>query len=171
MKKVLVVIDMQVDFTTGALKNEDAIAVIPAVKKRIEAARAAGEDIIFTRDTHTADYLSTEEGRNLPVEHCVKGTPGWEIVPELSSFAEEVIDKPTFGSRELGERLAEGAYDEVELIGVCTDICVISNAMIAKAFLPNAHVIVDGSCCAGVTKESHLAALEAMKVCHVEVRQ
>jgi nicotinamidase-related amidase len=171
MKKVLVVIDMQVDFTTGALKNEDAIAVIPAVKKRIEAARAAGEDIIFTRDTHAADYLTTEEGRNLPVEHCIKGTPGWEIVPELRDAADEIIDKPTFGSRELGERLSQGGYDEVELIGVCTDICVISNAMIAKAFLPNAHVIVDGSCCAGVTKESHLAALEAMKVCHVEVRQ
>ena len=171
MKKVLVVIDMQVDFTTGALKNEDAIAVIPAVKKRIEAAQAAGEDIIFTRDTHAADYLTTEEGRNLPVEHCIKGTPGWEIVPELRDAADEIIDKPTFGSTELGERLSQGGYDEVELIGVCTDICVISNAMIAKAFLPNAHVIVDASCCAGVTKESHLAALEAMKVCHGEVRQ
>ncbi|MBR6308649.1 MAG: cysteine hydrolase [Lachnospiraceae bacterium] len=174
MRKALVVVDMQVDFTTGALANEEAVKVIPAIAKKVEAALNSGADVYFTRDTHYDNYMSTEEGKNLPVPHCIKDTAGWEIVPELKALSEKngvvIVDKPVFGSVSLGETLKEtAAYDEVELVGVCTDICVISNAMIVRAFLPNTHVKVDASCCAGITVESHLNALEAMKMCQVEV--
>lgn len=174
MKKALVVVDMQVDFTTGALENAEAVKVIPSIVKKVNDAFAASEDVFFTRDTHADNYMSTEEGKNLPVPHCIKGTAGWEIVPELKVLSEKpgvtIVDKPVFGSVALGELLKErAAYDEVELVGVCTDICVISNAMIVRAFLPDTHVKVDASCCAGVTVESHLNALEAMKACQVEV--
>ncbi|MBR5761083.1 MAG: cysteine hydrolase [Lachnospiraceae bacterium] len=174
MKKALVVVDMQVDFTTGALENAEAVKVIPSIVKKVNDAFEAGEDVFFTRDTHADNYMATEEGKNLPIPHCIKGTAGWEIVPELKALSEKpgvtIVDKPVFGSVSLGELLKERAsYDEVELVGVCTDICVISNAMIVRAFLPDTHVKVDASCCAGVTVESHKNALEAMKVCQVEV--
>ncbi|MBQ9334843.1 MAG: cysteine hydrolase [Lachnospiraceae bacterium] len=173
-KKLLIVVDMQNDFTTGALRNEDAIAIIPNVVAKVKAALAAGTDVIFTRDTHHDDYMGSEEGRNLPVPHCIEGTSGWELIEELKPLAEppaRIIDKLTFGSSELGRILGSEYADckDVELIGICTDICVISNALLTKAFLPNAHVTVDASCCAGVTPESHNTALEAMKACHVEV--
>ena len=172
--KHFVVVDMQNDFCTGALKNDDAVAIIPRIKAEVQAAKAEEANIIFTRDTHAENYMSTEEGQNLPVPHCIKGTAGWEIVPELKALSEKpgvtIVDKPVFGSVSLGELLKErAAYDEVELVGVCSDICVISNAMIVRAFLPDTHVKVDASCCAGVTVESHKNALEAMKVCQVEV--
>ena len=172
--KILVVVDMQEDFTRGALRNEDGIRIIPKVAEKIAQARAEGAEIIFTRDTHTDVYLETEEGKNLPVPHCIKGTAGWEIVPELTpADGDTVIDKETFGSFELGavlrKRDEEMPVTEVELIGLCTDICVISNALLIKAFLPNAHIKVDPACCAGVTPESHETALAAMQACHVEI--
>ena len=169
--KVLVVIDMQNDFIDGALGTPEACAIVPAVVDKI---RNFDGLILATRDTHGADYLSTQEGRNLPVEHCIKGTKGWELNPEISELIKETpIDKPTFGSCELGMRLKELAQHEnienITLIGVCTDICVISNAMIIKAFLPEVPVTVVKECCAGVTPESHLRALEAMRSCQIEI--
>lgn len=169
--KVLVVIDMQNDFIDGALGTPEACAIVPAVVDKI---RNFDGLVLATRDTHGADYLSTQEGRNLPVEHCIKGTKGWELNPEISALIKEApIDKPTFGSCELGMRLKELAQHEnienITLIGVCTDICVISNAMIIKAFLPEVPVTVVKECCAGVTPESHLRALEAMRSCQIEI--
>ena len=173
-RKILIVVDMQNDFTYGALRNEDAIAIIPNVSAKVKSALDEGTDVIFTRDTHTEEYMNTEEGRNLPVPHCIEGSSGWEIIDELKPYEKEaaaVIDKYTFGSDKLGKLLSEKYSDveEAELIGICTDICVISNALLTKAFLPNAHVKVDASCCAGVTPDSHNTALNAMKACHVEV--
>ncbi len=173
-RKLLIVVDMQNDFTTGALRNEDAIAIIPNVVSKVKAALDDGTDVIFTRDTHHDDYMGSEEGRNLPVPHCIEGTPGWELIDELKPLAgapARVIDKVTFGSSKLGQLLSSeyADCDQVELIGICTDICVISNALLTKAFLPDAHVSVDASCCAGVTPQSHRTALEAMKACHVEI--
>ncbi len=176
MKNYLIVIDMQTDFVDGSLGTKEAVAIVPAVKARIEEARAAGEVVIFTRDTHRPEYLSTQEGRNLPVEHCIEGTDGWQIVPELIDFTEgaEVIDKPTFGSRKLGELLAAENEKEpigkITLVGLCTDICVISNAMLIKAFLPEVPIAVEAAACAGVTPASHEQALAAMKVCQIEVK-
>ena len=171
--KVLIVVDMQNDFVTGALRNEDAIRIVPDVVKKVKSEKEKGTRILFTRDTHQQNYLSTEEGKNLPVEHCIEGTKGWEIIDELAGLARETIDKPTFGSVELGNALQrinqEEEISEVELIGICTDICVISNALLSKAFLPDAHIKVCAACCAGVTEESHRTALEAMKACHVEI--
>ena len=169
--KVLVVIDMQNDFIDGALGTPEACAIVPAVVDKI---RNFDGLVLATRDTHGADYLNTQEGRNLPVEHCIKGTKGWELNPEISALIKEApIDKPTFGSCELGMRLKELAQHEnienITLIGVCTDICVISNAMIIKAFLPEVPVTVVKECCAGVTPESHLRALEAMRSCQIEI--
>ena len=169
--KVLVVIDMQNDFIDGALGTPEACAIVPAVVDKI---RNFDGLVLATRDTHGADYLNTQEGRNLPVEHCIKGTKGWELNPEISELIKETpIDKPTFGSCELGMRIKELAQHEnieyITLIGVCTDICVISNAMIIKAFLPEVPVTVVKECCAGVTPESHLRALEAMRSCQIEI--
>lgn len=170
--KVLVVVDMQNDFTYGALRNEDAIAIIPAVKEKIES--FVGE-VIFTLDTHTSDYLNTQEGKKLPVPHCIEDTEGWELVDELKPLAEGkvILKKPTFGSVALAEMLAEKneaePIDEITLIGICTDICVISNAMLVKATLPEVTVKVDPKCCAGVTRQSHETALKAMAACQIEI--
>jgi len=168
--KYLIVVDMQVDFVTGALGTGEAQAIVGKVCEKV---RAFDGKVIFTRDTHEEDYLTTQEGRNLPVKHCVKGTAGWQIVPELAGMAEEIIDKPTFGSVELAERLAaeneKEPVESVELIGLCTDICVISNAMVIKARMPEVPVKVDAACCAGVTPESHDNALKAMKMCQIAV--
>lgn len=166
--KVLIVVDMQVDFTTGSLGAPHEAAIIPKV---VEKVKNFDGTVIFTRDTHGRDYLSTQEGRKLPVVHCVKGTPGWEICPELQPFAKTVVDKPSFGSLELAKRLAEmGSVESVELCGLCTDICVISNAMILKAAFPEIPVSVDAACCAGVTVQSHQTALDAMKAVQIEVK-
>ena len=151
MKKLLVVVDMQKDFIDGALGTGEAVKILDPVKEKIRKAKDQGRDIVFTKDTHYKDYLMTQEGRKLPVPHCVKGTEGWEL------------------DRGLLELAQKAGYEEIELIGLCTDICVISNAMILKAALPEAVVRVDPSCCAGVTPESHRNALEAMKVCQIEV--
>lgn len=171
MTDVLIVVDMQNDFVTGALAAPGAESIVEGIREKI---LSFDGEVIFTRDTHHDDYLSTEEGKNLPVPHCIKGTPGWEIVERLKNLSEEkVIDKPTFGSVELGETLRridrKKGVKNIILLGLCTDICVISNAVIAKAFLPNAHIIVDASLSRGVTEESHRTALDAMRSCQIEI--
>ena len=168
MKKLLVVVDMQKDFVTGALGSKDAVAILPNVMEKLRLARQNGEEIVFTRDTHFENYPSTQEGQKLPVLHCVKGSDGWEIMDGLHN-GERVFDKPTFGSLELAEFVKEEEFSEVELIGVCTDICVVSNALLIKAYCPETRVKVDANCCAGVSKESHDAALKTMAACQVEI--
>ena len=171
MGNILIVVDMQNDFIDGALGTAEAAAIVPAVKAKI--AGFAGK-VVYTRDTHEENYMETREGRNLPVPHCIRGTAGWEISPELTPAAEALIfDKPTFGSTKLTDwAVKEHAADpigKITLIGLCTDICVISNAMLLKAALPEIDIAVDGSCCAGVTPESHENALSAMKMCQIIV--
>ena len=166
--KILVVVDMQNDFIDGALGTPEAVKIVPYVKECIE--NFDGK-VLFTRDTHFDNYMDTQEGKHLPVKHCIKGTPGWEICPELDALRKtEVIDKLTFGSSALPEVLAqEENLESVTFIGLCTDICVISNVMITKAFFPEVPVIVDAKACAGVTPQSHQNALEAMKMCQVTI--
>ena len=167
--KTLIVIDMQNDFVTGVLGSKEAVAVLPNVKKKIDAYMAAGDEVIFTRDTHGENYLETNEGRHLPVPHCVKGTEGWQVVKEIDCPDCKHIDKPTFGYIHWSEQFKDSRISGIEIIGVCTDICVISNALILKAVLPEIDISVDASCCAGVTPETHRAALTAMKACQVNV--
>lgn len=168
--KLLVVIDMQNDFIDGALGTAEAVAIVGNVAEKIRSARAAGDLVWFTRDTHEENYLTTQEGRNLPVPHCIRGSFGWEISPKLDVADSTIIDKPTFGSVELARKVAElDGLDSVELVGLCTDICVISNSMLIKAQLPELPVSVDASCCAGVTPASHDNALSAMKMCQIAV--
>jgi len=167
----LIVVDMQKDFVDGALGTNEAVAIVPNV---VEKVKNFDGKVLFTRDTHHENYMKTQEGKNLPVPHCIKGTEGFEIIPELKAFCKsEPIDKPVFGSAYLGQYLQEeNEKEEIEsimLIGLCTDICVISNAFIIKAFLPEVPIIVDASCCAGVTPESHLRALESMKTCQIQI--
>ncbi len=166
MSKVLIVVDMQNDFVTGALGSKEAQAILPNVKAKIKEYADRGDRIIFTRDTHGDNYLETPEGKKLPVKHCIQGTEGWQVAPGLVTEACEYVDKPTFGWlfwNDFGEE------DAIELIGVCTDICVVSNALILKAKYPAAAISVDASCCAGVTPEKHQAALETMKSCQIDV--
>lgn len=171
MQDILIAVDLQNDFIDGALGTKEAVQIVPNAEKRIREFKGK---VIFTRDTHSETYMETEEGRNLPVPHCIKGTEGWEVRAELEKYRTGItIDKLTFGSSELGPVLqkldAEEKVGTVTLIGLCTDICVLSNAMVTKAFLPEAHVVVDSECCAGVTPESHSRALAAMEMCHIEV--
>ena len=173
MRKILLVIDMQNDFINGTLGTPEAEAIVDRVAGLIET--YPSQDVIATRDTHTENYLETQEGRNLPVTHCVKGTPGWELHPRITAALRDaaVLDKPTFGSELLAEKLAQTAEEEeleIELVGLCTDICVVSNGLLLKAKLPEAVIKVDASCCAGVTPESHKAALLTMKMCQVEIQ-
>lgn len=168
--KALICVDMQNDFIDGALGTKEAEAIVPFVKEKLRKARQEDTEVIFTRDTHFEDYLTTQEGKKLPVEHCIKNTEGWEISRELEVLDSVIFDKITFGSVELPEYLKKiKDLEEVELIGLCTDICVISNAMLIKAAFPEITVKVDSSCCAGVTPESHENALNAMKMCQIEV--
>ena len=166
--KYLIVVDMQTDFIDGALGTPEAVAILPHVKEKIENFEGK---VLFTRDTHAPDYLSTQEGHNLPVEHCIKGSNGWNIHPTLEPLRKtDAIDKPTFGSTALMELLKEEKdVESLEFIGLCTDICVISNAMLAKANFLEIPVTVDAKCCAGVTPESHKNALDAMKMCQIKV--
>ena len=171
LKKLLIVIDMQNDFIDGSLGTPEAEAIVDAVKDKIRSYPA--RDIFATMDTHGPDYLSTQEGRNLPVEHCIKGTEGWRIRPDIAELLTEaaVFEKPTFGSVRLADAV-KGIEDleEIELVGLCTDICVVSNALLLKATLPEVKICVDSRCCAGVTPEKHLAALETMRSCQIEVK-
>ena len=163
--KTLIVVDMQNDFIDGSLGTAEAMAIVDAVKAKIAAYRERGDEVIFTRDTHHENYMQTNEGRHLPVEHCIQGTPGWEIRDGLWFEGAKVIDKPAFGYTGWAGR----AFEEVELIGLCTDICVVSNALLLKAAMPEVKISVDASCCAGVTPEKHLAALETMRSCQIQV--
>lgn len=170
--KLFVVVDMQKDFVDGALGTKEAQAIANNVVEKVKAEKAAGSEIIFTLDTHEANYLETAEGRNLPVEHCIRGTEGWKLIPALRPLADgcRIIEKPTFGSTRLAHLAASGNYEEIELIGLCTDICVISNALLLKAAVPETPISVDASCCAGVTPESHENALAAMKMCQITIK-
>lgn len=173
MRKILLVIDMQNDFIDGALGTSEAAAIVDNVAAEI--GKYPTPDVFATRDTHAENYLDTQEGQNLPVVHCVKGTPGWELNPKIAAALGDaaVIDKPAFGSRELAERLARLAQDDeldITLVGLCTDICVVSNALLVKAFLPETPVRVIAACCAGVTPESHQAALKTMQMCQIQVQ-
>ena len=180
MKRTLIVIDMQRDFIDGSLGNAEAQAIVPNVKKKIAEYVERGDEIIFTRDTHDEDYLDTNEGKHLPVEHCIHGTHGWEVHPDLDIGSCEHIDKPTFGwqywtsTENPYENENDDTYhfrdlEDIEIVGVCTDICVVSNALILKAAYPWANITVDASCCAGVTPDSHKAALTTMKMCQINV--
>lgn len=168
--KYLIVVDMQVDFISGSLGSKSAEAIVPAV---VEKVKSFDGKVIFTRDTHFEDYKDTQEGRKLPVEHCIKGTDGWQICDELKPYADTVIDKITFGSVELPDVLESYGEDieSIELCGLCTDICVISNAVILKAAFPEVKITVDGKCCAGVSEESHNTALKAMKAVQIEIEE
>lgn len=165
MKKTLIVVDMQNDFINGVLGTEEAVAIVENVKKKIARYQADGEKIIFTRDTHQDNYLDTNEGKYLPVPHCIEGTEGWQIPEDIAVEGAIYLNKPSFGYLDWKQYHLE----EVELIGLCTDICVVSNALIIKALYPEIKVSVDANCCAGVTPESHQAALTTMKMCQIEV--
>ena len=172
MRKILVVVDMQNDFIDGALGTPEAVAIVENVKARIREYDPA--DVFVTMDTHKPDYLETQEGRNLPVEHCIKGTKGWQIRSDIAELLPDwhVYEKPTFGSVALAEDIAEIAANEnieIEVLGLCTDICVVSNALMLKAYMPEVKIFVDPSCCAGVTPESHEAALKTMQMCQIGV--
>lgn len=167
-RRLVAVIDMQNDFIDGALGTREAQGIVENVRERIQAAHAAGEELVYTRDTHGEDYLFLQEGKNLPVPHCIKGGFGWQISERIPVYG-EVIDKPTFGSTVLAEKIKSGGYESVEFVGLCTDICVISNALLAKAFSPETKIFVRADCCAGATPQSHETALSAMRACQIEI--
>ncbi len=174
MSKILIVVDMQNDFIDGSLGTPEAVQITEPVR---ELAVGWEGPVIFTRDTHEDNYLHTQEGRRLPVPHCIRGTKGWELDASLQELTRKrgfrVIDKDTFGSKELAGLLNEihrtDPVDDITLVGLCTDICVISNALLIKAFLPEIPIRVISSCCAGVTPESHKQALQAMQMCQIEI--
>ena len=166
--KYLIVVDMQNDFITGSLGSKLAEMIVPNVVEKVKNYEGT---VIFTRDTHFSDYMKTQEGKNLPVQHCIKDTTGWEICNELKPYANKVIDKITFGSVDLPNVIKEYGeeIEEIELCGLCTDICVISNAMILKATFPEVRLLVDAKCCAGVSVESHNTALDAMRAVQIDI--
>lgn len=173
MKKVLIVVDMQNDFINGSLGTKEAAAIVTKVFRKISSFDG---DVYFTRDTHPKDYLQTSEGKHLPVQHCIKGTDGWRFESGIEKLylesGHEAIEKNTFGAKDLPAVLAENypaGMESIELCGLCTDICVISNALLLKAFFPETEILVDSSCCAGVTPASHVNALGAMKMCQITV--
>lgn len=174
MRKILIVIDMQNDFIDAALGTAQALAIVDAVKEKIRSFPIS--DVYATMDTHHENYLKTQEGRNLPVPHCIKGTNGWQLRPDIATLLEgaRIYEKPTFGSCALARDLkalaeSENGEIELELVGLCTDICVVSNALLLKAAMPEIAISVDAACCAGVTPEKHLAALETMRSCQIRV--
>ena len=172
MREILVVVDMQNDFIDGSLGTKEAQEIVNNVAEKIKSYDPS--NVFATRDTHKTNYMETQEGKNLPVEHCIEGTPGWEIRDELKPLIKEenIFDKPTFGSKALAEAIADISEKEeisIELVGLCTDICVCSNAIILKAFMPEVPIKVDASCCAGVTPEKHAAALETLRSCQIEI--
>jgi len=174
MRKYLIVVDMQRDFIDGALGTREAMAVVPAVVERIRAALEQGRLLLFTQDTHQPDYMDTSEGRHLPVPHCVEGTEGWLLHEAVAPYAAATLKKPSFGSPALAELLRREAVNggenlDIELCGVCTDICVVSNALLLRAHLPEATLSVHREACAGVTPARHEAALEVMAACQIEV--
>lgn len=173
MKHFLIVVDIQNDFVDGALGTKEAVSIVPAAAQKIKGFEG---DIFVTLDTHIENYMKTAEGKKLPVPHCIKGTEGWKLNGDIAAALEErdhtVVEKITFGSvilPRLIEQEADGKDFDITLIGLCTDICVVSNALILKAHFPENRIIVDSSCCAGVTVDSHNAALTTMKMCQIEV--
>ena len=173
MRKILIVIDMQNDFIDAALGTKEAVSIVEAVKEKIRSFPA--EDVIATMDTHDEGYMQTQEGKNLPVMHCIKGTDGWKIRPDIAELltGARIYEKPTFGSTALAadlKALSDKEEIELELIGLCTDICVVSNALLLKAFMPEVTISVDAACCAGVTPQKHLEALETMRSCQIDVK-
>ena len=171
MKKLLIVVDMQNDFVTGSLGTKEASEIAPAIAEYV---RQFDGEVVFTRDTHNENYSKTQEGQKLPVMHCLKGTDGWQIVPQLHEFSANegkyrIFDKPTFGSTQLAQFVSENAPEEVQLVGVCTGICILSNAVLIKAFAPEIPVKVIADLCACVTPESHETALRAMETCQIEI--
>ena len=172
MRKLLIVIDMQNDFIDAALGTKEAVSIVEAVKKKIRSYPVA--DVIATMDTHGENYMDTQEGKYLPVPHCIRGTEGWKIRPDVEELltGAKIYEKPTFGSMKMAEDLKalSGKEEiELELIGLCTDICVASNALLLKAAMPEVKISVDASCCAGVTPEKHAAAMETMRSCQIQV--
>lgn len=172
MRKILIVIDMQNDFIDGALGTAEAVKIVEAVKEKIRS--YPPENVTATMDTHFENYMQTQEGKYLPVPHCIKGSSGWEIRPDIAGLLKDakIYEKPTFGSTQLAQDLkaiSEKEEIELELIGLCTDICVVSNALLLKAAMPEVTIYVDASCCAGVTPEKHAAALETMRSCQIQV--
>lgn len=168
---VLIVVDMQNDFIDGTLGTSEAVKIVPLVTEKI---RKFSGIVMFTRDTHDKNYEGTQEGKLLPVPHCVRGTTGWRLHPEIEALVQTMpVDKPTFGSKDLAELLSQmnetRPITELTLVGLCTDICVISNALLLKAFLPETRITVDASCCAGVTPQRHLQALAAMEACQIRI--
>ena len=177
MKHILIAVDMQTDFVDGALGTPEAVAILENVTAKIKAYAHDSDGVIFvTYDTHTEDYMNTSEGKHLPVPHCIKGTAGWALHPAVAAALEGVtytaVEKPTFGSVELPTLVGQAAAGDfsVELIGLCTDICVVSNTLLLKAHYPEVSISVDASCCAGVTPDTHKAALTTMGMCQIEVK-
>lgn len=172
MKTALIVVDMQNDFIDGSLGTSEAQKILPNVVDLVSNAKKDfGDDvqIIFTKDTHHENYLQTQEGKNLPVKHCLKNSAGWELADELIPFAKIILEKPTFGSKELPSVVSKLGCEKIILCGLCTDICVISNALLLKAFFPECEISVKENACAGVTPQSHRNALEAMKMCQIKI--
>ena len=171
--KLLIVVDMQNDFVSGVLGTSEARAIVPAVAAKVKEYVKNGDKVIYTRDTHFDNYLDTEEGKKLPVPHCIKYSEGWQIVPEVYEFGSPVVDKITFGYTDWGIfaylKYGFANFESIELIGVCTGICVLSNAIIIKNAYPEIPVAVDSKCCACVTPESHETALAAMRLCQIDV--
>jgi len=173
-RNFLIVVDMQNDFIDGALGTKEAVAVVPNVLRRIQACRREGFAVIATLDTHPENYLQTREGQKLPVPHCIRGTGGWDLSPALKEALDTAlkVEKPTFGSLKLPELVREisgGQPESIELVGLCTDICVVSNALLLKAAFPEARIQVRKDCCADVTPEKHAAALETMASCQIDI--
>lgn len=164
-KKTLIVVDMQNDFIDGSLGTKEAQEIVPRVKEKIKEYESRKDEIIYTRDTHGEDYLDTPEGKKLPVKHCIEGTHGWEIAEGLFAAGGRCINKPGFGYTGWERE----NFEEIEIVGLCTDICVVSNALLLKAFFPDVEITVDASCCAGVTPQSHKAALETMRMCQINI--
>ncbi|MCL2376453.1 MAG: cysteine hydrolase [Defluviitaleaceae bacterium] len=180
--KILIVVDMQKDFIDGALGTAEGVAIVDKVAARIAA--GCGELVLFTQDTHDEDYLNTPEGKRLPVTHCIEGTDGWQINPSIKAawknhpntiiipqLDENTFKKPVFGSVDLVEFLKarQNEIDSIEILGICTDICVVSNALMIKNTLPHIDIAVNAACCAGVTPQSHQEALNVMKMCHIDI--
>ena len=172
MKKILIVVDMQNDFIDAALGTKEAVSIVENVKDKIRS--YPPENVIATMDTHGENYMETQEGKNLPVPHCIKGSEGWQLRTDIAQLLREarIYEKPTFGSLALAtdlKAMSEEEELELELIGLCTDICVVSNALLLKAFMPEVPITVDAACCAGVTPEKHQAALETMRSCQIRI--
>lgn len=167
--KILVVVDMQNDFINGSLGTKEAERIVPNVIKKIKEFEENKDLIIYTKDTHYKDYLTTPEGLKLPVEHCIKDTSGWEIPIDVIRDNKIVFEKETFGSVELMDYLKTIEFEEIHFVGLCTDICVVSNVLLSKANFPNKKIVVDSKCCAGVSVTSHQEALNTMKMCQIDI--